>query len=225
MSAALERALLGALTERVAFAHAPIDASADFEHVTESAAVERAVDGRRREFATGRRLAHACLRELGLDDGPLLVGPDRGPTWPAGATGSISHGAGRCVVTVARTTDVEALGVDVEEGGPLEARLIDAVLTANERARLAAGGADVATLAKQVFCAKEAFYKAVAPRVGRVLEFGEVEVELDGSRFVASCCAEDVAALRCTGRLHVDAETDGIPRIFAAVVRAATGRD
>jgi len=183
--AELRRRLFGPLAGVVRLALAPIDESDRFAHPEEAEAVASAVDARRREFATGRRLAHELLDGLGLDDGPLLLGRDRAPLWPDGATGSISHGAGHCVVAVARTERVEAVGVDLEDDGPLADDLFASILTARERAALEEEDGMLGATAKRVFCAKEATYKALSSRVRRILDFHDVEIELAGDRFVA----------------------------------------
>jgi enterobactin synthetase component D len=52
------------------------------------------------------------------------------------------------------------------------------VLTADERAVLRRGP-DADLMATVVFSAKESVYKAVYPRVRRILEFHEVHIDLD----------------------------------------------
>ncbi|MEZ5977633.1 MAG: 4'-phosphopantetheinyl transferase superfamily protein [Planctomycetota bacterium] len=175
----LAERLFGASAAQVRFAFEPVDDEPLFVHPDERLAVARAVPKRQREYATGRRLAHALLAEYESPFAPLLSGDDRAPLWPAGLTGSISHGAGHCAVVVARTTDVRAIGVDVEDAAPLEEHLWTSVLSEPERDRLVAHGRDAGAVAKVCFSAKEAVYKAIAREVGRVLEFHEVELELD----------------------------------------------
>lgn len=167
------------------FAIAPIDADERYVHAAEAEAVASAVDARRREFATGRRLAHGLLAELGRDAGPLLLGRDRAPTWPAGVVGSIAHGAGTCAVAVARDGDVEGLGIDVEDDGPLSDDLFAAILTPGERDAFEDEHGALGELAKRAFCAKEAAYKALVGRQSKVLDFHDVTIELAGDRFAA----------------------------------------
>jgi len=216
-AAALVRRLFGEHAPHVAFACEPIDGDASFAHAAEAGLVERAVPARRAEFAAGRRLAHRLLRGLGASDEPLLVAPDRAPLWPRGFTGTLSHGAGRCAVAVARRDHLRALGLDVESADPLAADLVPTVLTPRERARLGADAGDAEPLrrAKLHFAAKEAVYKAVAAEVGRLLELHEVEIELDEPRGRFEARVAPLADRRVPGTLSSDASA-----VFAAVVLA-----
>ena len=64
---------------------APIAADAVAElTAAERALVERSIDKRKREFATGRKLARAALAELDHRGVEILNGPDRAPIWPSG---------------------------------------------------------------------------------------------------------------------------------------------
>src|SRR5436853_2141029 len=92
---------------------ADVDRLAPIERV----AVGRAVDKRRREFATGRVL----LRELlGSADG-IAVAAGRAPVWPPGWCGSLAHDHEYAVAAVSDAPAVGALGIDVEPATPLAA--------------------------------------------------------------------------------------------------------
>jgi 4'-phosphopantetheinyl transferase EntD len=206
----LARRLFGEHAPRLRFACEPIGNDATFAHAAEAALVERAVPARRAEFAAGRRLAHALLGGLGAASAPLLTTPTRAPLWPSGFTGSISHGAGLCLVAVARSTDLRAIGIDVESADPLAAELVSTVLTPRERTRLA--GTDLLRRAKLHFAAKEAVYKAVAAEVGRLLELHEVEIELDEPRARFEARVVPLADRRVAGAITTDATA-----VFAGV--------
>jgi 4'-phosphopantetheinyl transferase EntD len=169
------RALFGA---GVRVAAASIDAAERFAFDEERRAIARAVDSRRREFATGRRLAHALLGELGFAAAPLLPGADRAPLWPDGAVGSIAHDRRACVVAVAQRRDWRSLGIDLEPAEPLPDELWAQVLLPEERAALDRLPARRGVLARLVFSAKECAYKALAPHVRTILEFHDVRVDL-----------------------------------------------
>lgn len=187
----------------------------------EAALVARAVASRRCEFAVGRHCAHRALARLGIAAQPLLAGPDRAPCWPEGVVGSITHtqggGAGYCCAAVADRRRVSALGIDAEGSEALDASLWGMVLTAEEAGPLTgkpAGG----RLAKIIFAAKEATYKALSSRLGRVLDFAEVCIRL-GPRlgcFTAELRLPEGPLLvpqgRCAGRYAV---VDGL--VFAVV--------
>lgn len=130
----------------------------------EDALVEHATPERAREFLAGRGCARVGLRAIGHVDAPLLIGPDRAPVWPSGATGSISHAMGRVVAAVAPTTAYAGIGVDLERCGPLAESLTDLVLPVpSERHLLEAFGSDATVLA---LSAKESVYKACGAVTG-----------------------------------------------------------
>lgn len=144
----------------------------------ELVAVAAAVPVRRRAFVLGRLAAHAALRQAGAPLMPVLAGPDRAPCWPDGFVGSIAHTGDVAVAAAARAADVAAVGIDVERDRPLALELWDTVATPRERAWLDAQPARTrGRRALQLFCAKEAVYKAWYPVGRRVLEFAEVEVD------------------------------------------------
>jgi len=176
---------LGVDTSGARVRAAPIDDAAHFAHVEEERLVANAVDARRREFASGRRLAHAVLAELGCAAGPLLPGKRRAPAWPVGVIGSISHARGVAAVVVARNPPFAAVGLDVEGAEALRTELIDTVLTAREKLEFA--GAELGATAKLAFVVKECAYKAWSPTLEAVPEFTDVEIEFDAprERFVA----------------------------------------
>jgi 4'-phosphopantetheinyl transferase EntD len=156
----------------------------------ERAAVARAVPKRQREFATGRRTARALMAELGVPRVALLRNADRTAAWPDGVAGSISHCDDLCAVAVARRGAIDGLGIDVEPDLPLEPALWRRIATPGEIDRWIGslrGAADQGRAARLLFCAKEAFYKSVHARVGRVLGFQEVEIQVDweSGRFLA----------------------------------------
>ena len=76
----------------------------------EWAAIARATESRRREFATGRACARAAMARLGLPAVAVLPGPRGAPQWPEGVAGSITHCAGYRAAAVALTRDVVSLG-------------------------------------------------------------------------------------------------------------------
>jgi 4'-phosphopantetheinyl transferase EntD len=153
----------------------------------EETAVARAVPKRREEFRTGRLLARRALARLGRPAPSLPMGAARGPVWPAGVIGSIAHAGGRCVVAVATTDQVRALGLDFEPypNATWDPSLADSVLADEERAAAArADAADRADLAGVptalvTFCAKESIYKALQPIVGTGFGFQDVALRFD----------------------------------------------
>lgn len=167
----------------------------------EAALAARFAPARRREFAAGRQCARRLLAELGAGEPLLMVDAHRAPGWPEGVVGSISHGAGLCVVAVARRGPVRGLGVDVESGEPLAAAVRRRVWSEPEAQRLArASDLEAGRSAKLLFCAKEAVYKCVHPLLRTPLGLRAVEIRLEpaAGRFRAIALAgagEGAAAL------------------------------
>jgi 4'-phosphopantetheinyl transferase EntD len=146
----------------------------------EQGAVRRAVEGRRREFAAGRRCAREALRALGVGPVAIPAGVDRAPRWPDGIVGSITHTSRWCLAAVAPRSVHRGLGIDAEPAEPLDDPLWPVVLTAPELHRLEGlPPGRRGLMARAVFVAKEAVYKCQYPITGRMLDFHEVEVALD----------------------------------------------
>lgn len=140
--------------------------------VEEQALVAKAVPKRVREFVAGRTLAHRMLDEAGVPDQPLLRTEHGAVPWPKGVQASISH----CGpwVGVAMTTDpsIAGLGLDIEEATPLEERYWHVILTDDDMRHLESWPEDLRpTIAKRIFGAKEAAYKAQYPTSRRFLPF------------------------------------------------------
>jgi enterobactin synthetase component D len=144
---------------------------------------ERAVRRRQLSFLAGRLCAEHALRTSGHDlAGPIGQGESGEPQWPEGWTGSISHTRRIALSIVSPRTGRFGIGIDAEE--VLDGQTLHDVLQvcANKAERhLITGGPDRARLAATVmFCAKEAYYKAIHGRVQRFVDFDEMSLsELD----------------------------------------------
>lgn len=153
----------------------------------EEVLMARAVDKRRREFATGRACARAAL---GAPAGPIMPGLRRAPRWPAGFVGSITHCPGYRAAAVARGRDLLAIGVDAEPYERLPEGVLDAIATPDEHSWLA----DLRTAKPEahwdrlLFSAKESVYKAWFPLARRWLGFDEpvIAIQPDSGSFTAA---------------------------------------
>lgn len=186
--------------------------------------VRRAIPRRQREYQAGRAAARTALRLLGVEGFDLLPDANRQPIWPAGVVGSLTHAAGLCVAAIASSSDVVALGIDVEAASPLNADLIGRICSTAEQRDLGSLDAyERGVCAKTIFSAKEAFYKAYFPATGRFLDFLDVRIRLDArGGFDAELCADGPQAF---GHLPVSgryARHEGL--IFTAVSVSRTGR-
>lgn len=145
----------------------------------EHAVVARAVDKRRREFATARACAREALGALGFPPVPLVPGSHGAPTWPSGIAGSMTHCTGYRAAAVARTGDVAALGIDAEPNRPLPSGVLSVIASPEEVSALRGLPGVGVAWDRLLFSAKESVYKAWYPIAQRWLEFQEAVVTLD----------------------------------------------
>ena len=126
---------------------------------------------RQREFIAGRWCAARTLALLGV---PGEVGrrDDRGPSWPIGVVGAITHT--REVACAAAANGLTGLGIDLEPGLSAQA-LQDLRGGTIDDAEWALLGEDLA-LAAALFSAKESIFKCEYPRTGRWLEFTDAKL-------------------------------------------------
>lgn len=126
----------------------------------------RGVAKRQSEYLAGRLCAREALRRLKGYDLVPAVGADRAPQWPAGVSGSITHGDNWAAALVAETGHWRAIGLDVERLLPPERaeRLQQEILTGQEcRRLLELDEAARAPRISQTFSLKESLFKALYP--------------------------------------------------------------
>lgn len=148
----------------------------------EYAAISRATESRRREFAAGRSCARAALARLGLPAVAVPPGPHGAPLWPEGVVGSITHCPGYIAAAVALTRDVVSLGVDAEPDEPLPNHgMLDLIALDTERAHLNELVARLPGISwdRLLFSAKESIYKTWFPLARRWLDFKSAEIVID----------------------------------------------
>ena len=167
----------------------------------EAAHVRQAIPARRAEFAAGRAAARAAMLQLGLPPHAIPAGEDRAPVWPEGLRGSISHEGPICLAAV--STRCAMIGIDIERDLPLHDDLLPTVCTAAELVQIA--GPEQGRLAKLIFSAKEAAYKAQYPLTGTILGFHhfDVTLEMETGQFrarYAEACGAFEAGDALTGR-------------------------
>jgi 4'-phosphopantetheinyl transferase EntD len=146
----------------------------------EEAQVNRAVENRRREFATARACARRALADLGIAPVAIPRGERNAPQWPAGIVGSITHCAGYRAAAVAHTRDVLTIGLDAEPDDALPGGVLGEVSLPGERARLGDLTATAPDISwdRLLFCAKEATYKAWFPLTRSWLGFEDADITI-----------------------------------------------
>jgi 4'-phosphopantetheinyl transferase EntD len=144
----------------------------------EEQVIAHAVPARRREYATVRSCARACLGRLGYPRVPILPGVGGAPIWPAGVRGSLTHCAGYTAAAVAPLAQVSGIGIDAEPDAPLPDGVLELVATPAEQAHLAATQVTPGSpnWDRLLFSAKEAVYKAWFPLVGEWLDHQQAEI-------------------------------------------------
>jgi 4'-phosphopantetheinyl transferase EntD len=171
-AADVARALGALVDDDVVFGAAAIMDHAD-DAADDAALVDGVVDSVRRATLSGRALARSLLLQLGCPKGPIPRGPGGAPVFPDGVVGSIAHDDAFAVCVVARGG--AGMGVDVEPAIALPDDIIHDVVGVDVDVIGGVAGRD-AVLARAVFCAKEAVYKATWPREGVFLEFNDVRI-------------------------------------------------
>jgi 4'-phosphopantetheinyl transferase EntD len=171
----------------------------------EAALMAKAVPKRRREYTAGRVLARRAAGRLGLGAIEIVPREDRSPTWPAGVVGSITHTAGHVAVALARADVIRGVGLDVEQAEPLKARLWDMICTPEDLRMLERfSEPERSVMAKLVFSAKEAAYKAQYAVTETFLGFGAMHIDIDPrtETFLATFRQEAGDAFRPGDELH-----------------------
>ncbi|WP_370423209.1 4'-phosphopantetheinyl transferase [Streptomyces sp. QH1-20] len=151
--------------------------------------VARAVDKRRREFATVRLCARTALAGLGIAPGPILRGDRGAPVWPEGIVGSMTHCDGYRAAAVARNTAVASVGIDAEPHAPLPAGVEKLVALPEERRTLDRLSVSHPAVAwdRLLFSAKESTYKTWFPLTGRWLDFPDCVITPDPEDGTFTC--------------------------------------
>ena len=159
-------------------------AADDFQRagIVPPANIQRSVAKRQAEFLAGRLCARSALQHLAALDHVPAIGEDRAPIWPAGITGSITHGTGWAGAIVAHDTAWQGLGLDMETllGDERATRLAGEILTVDELARM--NPDQVSLTVTLTFSIKESLFKALYPLVGKRFYFEHAELlEWDAS--------------------------------------------
>jgi len=132
----------------------------------------------RRASGAVRIAGRALLGQLGFPDRAIPKASSGAPVWPDGIVGSFAHDDEVAAAAVARSRNIEALGIDVEPAEPLPPELQSLVLTRRERTQMP----QASWSGRLVFAAKEAVYKAIAALDGTLLDYQDIETDLSAGR-------------------------------------------
>ena len=170
-----------------------LDISREFPlHPQERHCVESAAPKRMREFSAGRHCARSALREVGIENFPLLIGADRSPCWPPTIVGSITHAGGYCGVALGARAKFVGIGIDAEVvtdvGKTLGREYSDSwtqIFTIEEMEWLnCLPQSERVGMLAVMFSAKEAFYKCQYSVTRQVMDFNAATVRPDCQCFV-----------------------------------------
>jgi enterobactin synthetase component D len=174
------------------------------------ATIARSVATRQAEFFFGRLAARMSLAALGVDCPDIPIGPTREPVWPGAVIGSITHNQEYAAAVA--LLGHPCVGIDIERVVSAESQqaLLATAISAGEQAYLRTlAGLPFAQLITAVFSAKESFFKAAFPSVGRYFDFSAAElVHFDVQNLRLSLCLKETLSPEfCFGKvveLHVE---------------------
>jgi enterobactin synthetase component D len=140
--------------------------------------ISTAFEARRHSFLAGRLCAERCIEELGVQPQGVGRDPSGSPVWPEGVKGSITHTAHVAHAISCSGPSLHGMGIDSEPfvDGEQALAIEQHCCTVRERAVLASSE-ERQRLLTLIFCAKEAFYKAIYAQVRRYVDFLDVELK------------------------------------------------
>jgi 4'-phosphopantetheinyl transferase EntD len=140
--------------------------------------IDRAVEKRIAEFATGRYCARQALAQILGTFPSIPVGKMREPIWPAAIVGSITHDGGHCIAVAAERRSVTHIGIDLTENQGLDSDLVRLIRTPGDCINVTSGAVEM-DVNRLIFSLKESVYKSLFPEVRKIFDFSDVNVLLD----------------------------------------------
>lgn len=142
-----------------------------------------ATPARVRELQAGRATARYAICHLGGNpEESILSGPTGAPAWPAGFCGSLSHTSQRVAALVARTSQFDSVGVDIDDGRPLGNAVVDIATSSELHLVDVMSRLDGGSRGCLVFSIKEAIFKCQCPiTLDESLEFLDILLVPGGS--------------------------------------------
>lgn len=165
-------------------------------HIEERALTQthRMSPNRKLEFTRGRVCARNAMAALGTVDAPVLIAASGGPEWPKGLIGSITHCTDYCAAAVARTANVQAIGIDAELWPQFPIEITDHIATSNET-QCFDESTPLELTSCILFSAKESIYKALNPMIMEFFSFLDVSINVSESEEKFNISSSSVIAL------------------------------
>ena len=136
------------------------------------------VKQRQAEYLAGRYCSNRALQTLFNTQRSFLIGKGihGQPLWPSAVVGSIAHSRNWAVAIVSRKANW--LGIDCEDVMTMETAQQISAMIAQPHELLLLSQCDLPFnyLLSLLFSAKESIYKAIYPRVGKILDFNVVSI-------------------------------------------------
>lgn len=155
---------------------------------------------RKAEFLAGRFCAKQALQNLdpNLKTFELLRTNERGPIWPPGYCGSITHTSTCAAAAVARTTEVFSLGIDSEFILSTYAIQDLKSIATKEELIILGDDLDQGPAMTLLFSAKESVFKCLNPITKRWLEFEDVVLKTREENILCFRIEKENALISCT---------------------------
>lgn len=133
---------------------------------------------RRSSYLAGRFVADIALRNMGIENFPILSGSSREPIWPAHICGSLSHSDKNAVCALHHARMNGGVGIDIEKIIPEETaeQIWSVIINGKEKEMLENIPTSFSFLLTIVFSAKESLFKALYPIVKVFFGFEEANI-------------------------------------------------
>lgn len=181
-----------------------------FEHldIDRPPTLFRAAPKRMSEFLAGRYCARLALINFTGGDNfsrnlQIPIKDDRGPQWPPGIVGSITHTSNTAAVIIARNSAYRGLGIDCETVLlPTEANIVqDYILNEKDLSCPEIKILDAGFFVTLTFSAKESLYKALSPSTHETLDFQDLCIMNIGSTTLTLKLLKTVSPIWVSGSI------------------------
>ncbi|WP_052190845.1 4'-phosphopantetheinyl transferase [Chitinibacter sp. ZOR0017] len=134
---------------------------------------------RKIEFLAGRLLAKKALSDFGENVCLISIKKNHLPAWPEKYIGSISHSNGAAISIVARKSEYQGIGIDIESymEDATTKEIEKKILTTDDFIFFKKTPLDK-TIITLIFSAKESLFKALYPEAGHYFSFKAAKIEL-----------------------------------------------
>jgi 4'-phosphopantetheinyl transferase EntD len=151
------------------------------EYETEWGYIKFAAPQRQREFIWGRKLLRQLATQLSIPVEEIKVDNNKAPVLPTALSASISYCGQYVIAVAAHTSEIVALGVDIERATPLMLRLRKSLFTRYEQQKCLEQQIAVDPF-KLLFSAKESLYKCYYNLTKKKLSFRDVSISFENDQ-------------------------------------------